>query len=169
MSVYFTAKPEYFKFIRDLEDEGEEYRQLHHKFQTLAQKSKEEFKQSRNKINAAMNTIKPPVRGIRTAEIPSVLKKKPEKRAATQTANLHPNPIFGQIQNSKIPTTVYHDAVPARSNGAQRILNPKRLQKYRENNREPPMLIGRGVNSIGHDNLNMDSLSLSNYHFDIVN
>ncbi|EAY00280.1 hypothetical protein TVAG_323990 [Trichomonas vaginalis G3] len=168
MSIYFTANPQYYKFIRLLENEGEEYRQLHHRFQVLAQQTKDEFRQTRNMINASMNTIKPPVRGIRTADIPSVLKRKPEKRAATQTVPLHPKIVFGTITNTKLPTPVYHDAIPAQTNGAQRILNPKRLLKYKENNREPPLLIGKGVNSVSQDNPNMASTSLSSYNFDIV-
>lgn len=168
LSIYFTAKPEYYNFIKKLEDEGEQYRLLHHKLAEESQKTKQEFRATWNRINAAMNTIKPPVRGIRTADVPIITKKHPEKRAVTQTAARKPRQIFGQIQGSRVPTAVYPNQMPARTNGAQRILNPRRLLKYKEDNREPPMLIGKGVDSLNHDMLNMASTSLSSYSFDIV-
>ena len=147
MSLFFADRPEYFNFIHALECENNEYRNLHQRYAKVAQKAEEDYKNAQIHITTSINSNPRTKKPVRTAHRHSSYKnetlnlKKSKKRS---TESFAPKTVSTPISNQfdhRSNSTVY-TAMPARTNGAQRILNPSRLRRYKEDRRDPAILVG---------------------------
>ena len=141
MSVYFAEKPEYFEFISALEEERDEYRQLHDKYSKITRKNQTELAATRSKVTFSMNIIKPPERSrpSKSQPVTALAKIKPNSN------KIQKKQTTGSIQPLLMPRQFLSTSLPSRTNNAKRIFEPQRLKKIQKEEKNEPLLIGKSL------------------------
>ena len=141
MSIYFAEKPEYFEFISTLEEERDEYRELHEKYAKITRKNQTELMATRSKVTFSMNVIKPPERSrpSRSQPVSALAKIK------RNSNNIPKKTTKGSIQPLIMPRQVLSTSLPSRANNAKRIFEPQRLKNLQKEEKNEPLLIGKSL------------------------
>ena len=137
MSDLFKQKPNYYEFIRTLEFENEQYRNLRNQCTKLSAQNNQEFRES---LTAAIHTIK-----SENARKPRVITKKTKPTFYSISFDSRVKPEKVDELNSPAISTSF----PIRPSSAKRIFRPKRDIEcsFSEHRPSPPLIHSTGVNS----------------------